>query len=251
MIDAVSAALQTADLSWVLFGAFLAGLVRGFAGFGTAMIYLPFALVVFDKPTAMFSLVVMDLIGPLPFIPQLWKDSKKPELGKLILGMALVVPFAIIFVFETVEKEHLRFIVSIVSLVLVVLLMLGVRYRGVLKDWMLYGVGGLGGLLGGIAGVPGPPVIMFYMASTSPPKVIRANNSLFLVCFDWIVAIIFFLRGLVTFNVMILGLIVTLPYQFGLLIGARIFHPSYEKTYRRVAYAIIGASAISGLPLFS
>jgi hypothetical protein len=43
MPDILASALATDGLMWIALGSLLAGLVRGFAGFGTAMIYLPFA----------------------------------------------------------------------------------------------------------------------------------------------------------------------------------------------------------------
>jgi len=244
-------ALQTPDLWWVCFGALMAGLVRGFAGFGTAMIYLPIALTVLDKPTAIVTLLVMDLIGPIPLVPRKIRDGNMPELGKMVLGAAIMLPIAIIFIFEAVSQEAMRYIVSFVALTLLVLLIFGVRYRGVLKNWMLYLTGALGGFLGGVSGVPGPPVIMIYMASTKPPSTIRANISLYLVCFDVLMMIIFVVRGLLTVMGLVLGAIVAVPYLIGNQLGAWIFNPDYEQTYRYVAYVIIGTSAVMGLPLWN
>lgn len=251
MPDFIQSALQVEGLHWVLLGAFIAGIVRGFSGFGTAMIYLPIALSFLDKPTALISLLVMDIVGPLPQLPKLVRDSKLSELSKLLLGMVIVTPLTIIFVFEVISQDALRYTVSIAALTLVILLILGVRYRGVLKQWMLYGTGMIAGFLGGVSGVPGPPVIMIYMASTSPTKVIRANNSLFLLCFDSVMFIVFFLRGLLTISSLLLGVIVTIPYAIGVNIGSRIFNPEYDKIYRWAAYAIIAISAIRGLPIWT
>lgn len=251
MIDMFTEALQTPDLWWVCFGALMAGLVRGFAGFGTAMIYLPVALSVLDKPTALVTLLVMDLIGPIPGVPRFVRDGKMSELWKLVLGAAILTPVSIIFIFEVISQDALRYTVSIVALVLLVLLILGVRYRGVLKDWMLYLTGAIGGFLGGITGVPGPPVIMIYMASENPPQVIRANNSLYLICFDVMMLSVFLIRGLLTWTAIILGFVIAVPYLIGNQIGTWIFNPAYEQTYRYVAYIIIGTSAIMGLPIWN
>ncbi|MEO0343295.1 MAG: sulfite exporter TauE/SafE family protein [Pseudomonadota bacterium] len=251
MIDMFTEALKTPDLWWVCFGALMAGLVRGFAGFGTAMIYLPVALSVLDKPTALVTLLVMDLIGPIPGVPRFVRDGKMTELWKLVLGAAIMTPISIVFIFEAISQDALRYTVSIVALVLLVLLILGVRYRGLLKDWMLYLTGAIGGFLGGITGVPGPPVIMIYMASENPPQVIRANNSLFLFCFDIMMLAVFLLRGLLTWTAIILGFVVALPYLIGNVIGTQIFNPDYAQIYRYFAYAIIGVSAVMGLPLWN
>ncbi len=47
-----------------------------------------------------------------------------------------------------------------------------------------------------------------------------------------------------------IGLVLLVPYVAGNLIGARIFNPELERTYRRVAYVIVATSAIVGLPIW-
>ena len=249
MLDYVIQALATEGLIWICLAALIAGTVRGFAGFGTAMIYLPVAGSFLDPVTALVSMLVMDMVGPVPNIPRAWREAKRPELAKLLIGAACVLPLAS-FVLTAMSPEFFRYLVSFVALSLLILLISGVRYRGAFKNWMLYGTGGLGGFLGGVSGVPGPPVIMIYMASENPPAVIRAVNTLYLWFFDFGFTLIFFLRGLLTFSAMALGVIVTAPYLFGIVIGQAIFDPEKEKLYRWVAYGIIATSAIRGLPFW-
>ena len=56
--------LSERDLAFLAFGALVAGVVRGFAGFGTAMIYLPVAAQVLSPFAALTTPVVKDLIAP-------------------------------------------------------------------------------------------------------------------------------------------------------------------------------------------
>ncbi len=60
-------------------------------------------------------------------------------------------------------------------------------------------------------------------------------------------AVLYFNNRLVPEAIMI-GAILTIPYLLGNILGAKIFHPEWEKTYHAVAYFIIAASALSGLP---
>ena len=249
MIDILTTALATEGLIWIAVAAFVAGLVRGFAGFGTAMIYLPVASSFLDPVAALVSLMVMDFFGPIPNLPRAWNDARRDQLAKLLVGM-LVVLIPASFVLTAMSPEIFRYLVSFIALTLLVLLMLGTRYRGEFRDWMLYGTGGLGGFLGGVAGVPGPPVIMIYMASDNPPAVIRAVNMLYLWFFDLAFTTIFIIRGLLSISAIAIGAVATLPYLIGNIIGQRIFDPEKEKVYRWVAYAIIAISALRGLPIW-
>ena len=49
---------------------------------------------------------------------------------------------------------------------------------------------------------------------------------------------------------MTIGFAAILPYTLGNWIGAKIFRPGAEGTYRAAAYVIIAISAIYGLPIW-
>ena len=248
MIQFFAPALALEGLIWIVAGSFLAGLVRGFSGFGTAMIYLPFAASVLSPVWALTALIVMDLLAPLLLVPRALRDGHPPDILRLAAGSLVGVPLGVALLL-VMSVDIFRFSVSSVALLLLVALMLGLRYRGVLTRAMVYGTGGLGGLLAGSVGIPGPPVIMLYMASTLPAAAVRANNTVYLVLADLQILGVFAVRGLLDATPVAVALIATVPYAAGIGIGALLFDPKRELLYRRIAYAIIALSAIMGLPL--
>ena len=66
MIDTLFVILDEGVFAYLVLGAVLAGLVRGFSGFGTAMVFIPIAGQVLSPVATLIVLLVMDLIGPLP-----------------------------------------------------------------------------------------------------------------------------------------------------------------------------------------
>jgi uncharacterized protein len=58
------------------------------------------------------------------------------------------------------------------------------------------------------------------------------------------------LQGLLRPEALWLGLVLVVPYALGNRIGQALFDPGREGLYRRVAYAIIAASALVGLPIW-
>ncbi|WP_428545998.1 TSUP family transporter [Profundibacter sp.] len=163
------------DGFWLLVtAAAVAGLVRGFSGFGTAMVYLPVAGQILTPFQALTTLMVMDLIGPLPNIPAAIRTGHKRDILRLSASTLVALPLGVL-VLGLIAPEVFRYGVSLISLLLLVLLMAGVRYHGTLRPPMVYGTGAVGGFLAGSVGLPGPPVIMLYMASPNPSEVIRAN----------------------------------------------------------------------------
>ena len=249
---AISEALGFAhlgDLVWLMFGTILAGLVRGFSGFGTAMIFLPFAASVMPPIWAITTMVMMDLMAPLIMAPKTAKDAEMGDVWRLAAGCLCGLPFGVA-VLVHLPIETFRYSVSIITLVLLVLLLSGFRYRGERTKPLIYGTGGLAGLLGGAVGIPGPPVIMLYLASPLPARVIRANNFLFLIAAGFMMIGVYAAQGLLYKMPLIIGACLSLIYLIGIAVGFKIFVPSREKLYRAIAYMIIAASALRGLPLF-
>lgn len=237
-------------MSLLILAAVLAGLVRGFSGFGTAMVFLPLASMVLSPFEALTVLIAMDLIGPLPMMPRALKDGHPADILRLGLGLAIVLPLGL-WVLTISDPDIFRWATSGVALFLLICLLSGFRYRGVLHKWMIWVAGGMGGFLTGVAGLPGPPVILLYVASTHPVAVIRANTTVYLLLADIALAIMLWLFGELRWSAVSTGLILIVPYLLANLAGSAIFRPEWERAYRALAYIIIAGSAILGLPVWS
>lgn len=247
-MDALLAALDAEGLWFLVVGAVIGGLVRGFSGFGTAMVFLPVAAQVVPPFEALTILIVMDLIGPVPNIRRALRDGHPADVMRLSVGAVLALPLGVL-VLSLIPPEAFRYAVSLLSLGLLVALLGGIRVHGTLTRPMIFGTGGLSGFLAGSAGLAGPPVVLLYMASLHPVQVIRANIMLFLILTDVMLLAVFWLNGYLVATAAVTGAILTLPYLLANMAGAAIFAPNREGIYRAAAYTIIAGSAIRGLPL--
>lgn len=249
MPEPLAAALQTPGLWFLALGALLAGIVRGFTGFGTAMVYLPFAGQVLLPFEALTTILIKDLTGPLIHVPRALRDGQPGDVLRLGLGALFGLPLGV-WVLSHVPPEVFRWGVSLVALALLAMLVGGLRYRGELTRPLIFATGALGGFLAGSVGLPGPPIILLYMASTLPVAAIRANAMLYLILADVLLLCILWLNGYLVASAVMVGVLMILPYTFGNWVGARLFRPEAERIYRRAAYLIIAGSAIMGLPLW-
>mmetsp|Transcript_22933 Transcript_22933/g.38569 ORF Transcript_22933/g.38569 Transcript_22933/m.38569 type:complete len:251 (-) Transcript_22933:2411-3163(-) len=250
MPDLITAALALPGLWWLAFAIIAAGLVRGFTGFGSAMIIMPAASSVLDPFAALVFLTVVEFWGPLPNLRNAWAVGQRRDALRLLAGAAVGLPLGL-WALSLMEPSIFGWTVSIVVLVLLALLVTGWRYAGQVGRRTVFGVGGLGGLLGGVAGIPGPPVIMLYMASAKPIAVIRANFLLYLLGIDLMMLAIFALMGLLDPLAMVVGLLMVPVYMGANMLGAWFFDPGAERLFRAVAYLVIAASAILGLPVWT
>lgn len=249
-LSVVAGHLLSADFAIVAFAALFAGIARGFSGFGTALVFLPVASIVLDPVSAVATVVLMDLAGPLPVLLRVRKDVDVRDLARLVGGALVALPLGL-FLLTLVPSSVFRVTVSCISLAMLLLLLAGWRYRGALPRWGVVSIGGVSGFLGGIAGVPGPPVIFTYMASTKPARVIRANISTYLYFYDWAVVVILSLAGRIDLPLLISGLILSVPNMVGNLAGAALFRPEMERIFRAVAYMLIVGAALAGLPVWN
>ncbi len=236
-------------LAVVLFAAFLGGVVRGFSGFGTALVFLPIATPYLGPFGALIGLTIMDIFGPLPNLRRAWGAVNEGDLMRLLLGCAVVLPLGL-WVLTQVAPEVFRYAVSGLALAMLAILILGLRYHGHVSRVMVTGIGGAAGFLGGVAGLPGPAVILFYMSRPLPVDVIRATILLFLFGFDFL--LLGYLTGMaqVTLAAAGLGLLLALPNLLGNWLGGWLFRPDRERLYRAAAYMVIALAALSGLPLW-
>jgi uncharacterized membrane protein YfcA len=249
MPDILVAAFATEGLIWLVAAVLVAGIVRGFAGFGSAMIIMPVASSVLTPVEAVVFMLTAELIGPLPNAPAAWRDGTPKDVGRLIFGAALALPFGV-FALSTMDETQFGWIVSFAVIGLLMLTVSGWRLKGELTKRLTVMTGAVGGFMTGFVGLSGPPVIMLYMASKLPISVIRANFLLYLLALDVMLLPLLWGVGLMSWSIVFLGLLVSIPNLIANIVGARLFDPSAERIFRTVAYLVIAASAILGLPLW-
>lgn len=249
MPEILGQALAQEGLGWLMVTVFAAGLVRGFSGFGTAMIFVPVAAKFMEPVWVLISLTVMDVFGPMPNLPRAWRDGVPRDVGLMALATLAALPLGLALLFA-VPVEVFRYAVSVLAILVPVLLVMGLRYRGPISRRILLGTGAAAGLSGGAAGLPGPPVVLLYASSTRPVAEIRANILMFLLAFDFVLLGWLGVRGQLALAPVVLGLVFFLPGVVGNVLGAAIFDPARERMYRGVAYIVVLVAAISGLPIW-
>ncbi|MEM6276026.1 MAG: TSUP family transporter [Pseudomonadota bacterium] len=246
---ALGDALAQPGLPLLVAAVILAGLVRGFSGFGSAMIFLPVAGRVVGPFEAILIFTVCDFFGPLPLLRRAFREGTMEEVGRLLLFCAMGLPLGL-YLLTISDPALFRWVVSIATLILLAALILGFRHRLPFTLPTLSGAGLISGLLGGVSGLGGPPVILLYLASSRATEVIRANTLVFLVGFDVLMSLSLFAFGRFDLGVAVLGLLLLVPYTAAGLLGQKLFDPARGTLYRRVAYVIIGAAALQGLPIW-
>lgn len=249
MPEALAAAIAAPGLFWLVAAALAAGTLYGFAGFGAALLFMPVAARVTDPLTAVPSFALAALASVVTVLPGAWAACDR-RASLWVAGVALLFLPLGVLVLRFGDPVALRWGVSAVVLLTLAALLAGWRYTftpGV-PAWM--GVGAGVGFLGGSTGLNGPPLILFQLGGQDSAARTRANTIVPLTITTIAVLPVLVLQGALPFSTVVSGALLFPAYAVGTLVGRRLFDPDRAGLYRMVAYAVIAASALIGLPLF-
>lgn len=249
MPEALIQLVATPGLIWLMLAIGAAGIVRGFTGFGTALIFVPIAGIFLPPAVIVAVMMLTGLASSGALIPRAWGQADRREVGLLAFAALLTVPLGL-WLMARMDAHIVRWIVAVVAGLTLPALVTGWRFSGQVSRRGLVGIGGVAGVLGGLTGLTGPAVILFYLAGQAAVQSVRANTILFLGALDVVIVANLLLRGAVAWSTVILALALAAPYFITTLIGQALFDPRHERTYRWVAYSVIALAVISGLPIW-
>lgn len=224
----------------------LAGVVRGFAGFGAAIIQAPVFALLYPPAEAVATLAALGTVASLQLLPGVARESTPRQLAPLIALGLLAVPLGSL-VLVTVAADTMRRAISAIVLVMVVALLGGVRYPGRPGPWSAAGVGALSGLLNGATGVGGPPVVLYFLAGPQTAATNRANLIVYYTFLNGCTAAALLWHGAYT-PATVLRTAALWPVQvLSLWVGAWLFRRVGDTHYRRIAMLLMLAVALFGL----
>lgn len=236
-------------LAATLFAALVAGLARGFSGFGAGLIFIPLASAALGPRLAAPLLLVVDNLIALPLVPAAWRHAARREVAVLAAGAALGTPLGA-WALLRLDPAALRWGICALAFAMLALLASGWRYHGRPRLPLSLAVGAGAGLFSGAAQLGGPPVVAYWLGGAIPAAKVRANLVLFFAASGAISAAVYLLGGLLTAEVLLLAALAGPAYALGLWGGSRLFGRASEATFRRACFLLIALAALLGLPLW-
>jgi hypothetical protein len=225
----------------------LAGLTRGFSGFGGAMIYMPLIAAIYEPRIAAVTILLVDFVSATPFAIPEFRRCTWREVGPLSVAMAAGLPIGV-WLLIALDPIVLRWLIAAMVLSLVPVLASGWRYHGAPRLPMTLGVGLFSGVTAGAVMIAGPPVILYWLGGGNSAKIVRANLMVFFMICDIILVAIFGFASLFEARPLALSLLLGVPYLAGVGLGSYYFHGTSDRLYRNIAYVIIALAALVSLP---
>ena len=225
----------------------VAGLARGFSGFGAALIFMPAGSALVGPAVAAPVLLVADGILSLGFLPRAWRLARRRDVALMASGAVLGVPLG---AYVLRHADPLRWVIAGLASSMLLLLLSGWRYHGTPRAPVTALVGAVAGLFGGLAQMTGPPVVAYWLSGKETHGTMRASIILFFGATTVFTFISYIVSGLITAQTLWLAALVAPIYALGLFAGSRAFHLASPEIFRRLCFALIAASVLTSLPLW-
>jgi uncharacterized membrane protein YfcA len=227
----------------------LSGTVRGFAGFGAGMVFMPIAAALIGPRIAVVIIWLVDTLPTLPIVVPAFGRVRWKTVLPVLAGYVPALPLGIWWL-TTGNVELLRWAISLAVLAAVVVLWSGWRYSGERSPAIAAGAGAFSGVIGGATQLSGPPVVIYWLSSDVPAWQFRANVIVYFFLTTILSGSAMAISGLFTLKAATYAVIFTPVYAVGVYAGQRLFPLASEEFFRRLAFCLILFAALSGLPLF-
>lgn len=226
--------------------AFLAGVVRGFSGFGLSAVLVASGSFFVAQRSLIPSAQVLEVIASVWMIRSVWRDVNWQWLAPLALAYAISIPFGVAAL-AYAPADALR--IGGCVLIFAASLALLFNARPKLPDGfpLRFGTGIVAGFMAGASSLGGMVASVMLFAVSIPPKQLRATlivlffgSALYSLSWGtW--------HGVVTRHTFVQAAWLAIPLLIGIAVGTRGFHVVSEAQFRKGVLAVLALLAIAGI----
>lgn len=216
------------------------GFIRGFVGFGGALLIIPTLAVIFTPKEAVALHLMMEIPSGFQLMPSAARACEKSTVMPVLIGLVVATPIGA-YALSVVDPQPMRIAISVFALVMVGLLATNWRYPGTINRAMMGGVGIVGGLVQGSTGIGGPPVTAVLLSRRDDDDTTRGNVLLLMGSLVVIAIPIQWYLGILTEKTFVYGMFAGLVYVTGTYFGSRYYVLGGQRIYRLAALSVLGA----------
>ena len=225
---------------------FVAGIIRGYSGFGFAMVSVTSISLVLPPVQVVPLVLILEVLASIRLVPQVWRDIDWHSLRWLLAGSLFATPIGV-YLLANVPAESMRISISLLVLVAAILLLYGWAWRRMPGRPLILTTGMACGILNGAAAIGGPPVILFYLSSPAAVTVSRASIIAYFLGIDAMSLAMASIQGLTTIKTLLVTSICLIPLYLGITIGSRMFIKTEKKSFRQHVLILLIILSVAGL----
>jgi uncharacterized membrane protein YfcA len=232
-------------LSWrfavAAFATIVAGLMRGYSGFGTAILLAPVYSTLWSPRIGVPVVLLMELFVSAYLLPRAFGEANKKLILPICAAAVLVLPLGAVILLHA-DGGTLRRVIGGFVLFFGLLMSSGWRYHGTRPLPLNLAIGVVSGLLKGATGMSGPPVILYLLAGKEEARQHRANLILYFGVLGVASIVPPLWSGLIEAHTLVMTAVMLPMLLVSVPIGARLFHVIPLPWYRRFALVLLLAT---------
>ncbi|MEQ9331671.1 sulfite exporter TauE/SafE family protein [Thalassobaculum sp.] len=230
---------------WALAAAasLVAGVVRGYTGFGFALILVTTVSVLAAPGEIVAFSGVVDIFASLRMLPHVHRDVDRRGCLLMLAGALPAIPIGALAL-AGFSEDAMRLAIGVAVLAATLAIAAGIGLRRVPGTGLKLATGVTMGLMSGAAGIPGPPVILLYLSSPLPAATLRATAVAVFLAVDLIALVTMTAYGLVTADVLLHCLVLAPLVEGAVYLGRRLYGTADETSVKRAALALLAVMAL-------
>ena len=224
--------LDLSSLIVAVIAVLIAGFIRGYSGFGFAMVAVTSMSLVIPPARVVPLVLILEVMASISLVPQVWKDIDWYSLRWLLAGSLFATPFGA-YLLANIPPEPMRMSISLLVLVAAILLLRGWAWKRMPGKPLILATGVACGILNGAAAIGGPPVILMYLSSPAGVTVSRASIIAYFLGIDTMSLVMASIHGLTTFETLLLTVVCMIPLLLGIAVGSKMFIKVEKESFRK------------------
>lgn len=222
---------------------FIAGIVRGFTGFGSALLAVPALAVIYGPVQAVVIEVLIEVPVCLGLLPTAIKHAERRTILPMIGMFMLFVPVGALLLTIT-NPDLVKILISLFVLFAVGLMWQQARIAHMFSPRANYIVGALSGTTQGLTGMAGPLFATALIARGDSSIRTRANISALACGIIFFSVISFGVLGLLTAELAFYALLASPGILLGVWVGSLLFRRYGDLKLRDVILCFLAFTAI-------
>ena len=238
-------AMDPAVLAFVIAVLLVAAAAQTVAGFGMALVAVPFLVTVLDVKDAVVIVAIASMLNTALVARSVWRHIPTSTVTTLLLGSFAGMPFGLLFLLF-MPQDALRLTVGIAAILMTAAIVLGLRWGGRARTGELF-AGAISGALNTSTGMNGPPVVLYLQSRAIPTAEFRGALSSFFFLSGAATLITFAFTGVISLDALAMGAACLPAVLAGNWTGHQLLGRLDELTFRRIVVLLLIATALSAI----
>ncbi len=233
-------------LLFLWFIIFVAGIIRGFTGFGSALIAVPTLAYLYGPAAAVVIEVLIEIPVVLYLLPAAIRAAHRPTILPMLAMFLLCVPLGA-GLLTLIDPKPMKIALSIIVLVAVILLIKQSRLANLMTPRTTLLAGALAGASQGLTAIASPIFAVAMIARNDTATTTRANIILLAGALIMLSLTSYIFLGLATASTFAHALLAAPALILGVITGTHLFKRFAHLNLRPVFLILITAIALATL----